>query len=178
MSLSNLISFAPRDHAPHLVDGDVTLRPHVLGDFDAFWDFARSARAADLDTPQSPTLLWFGMSSQIASWQLTGTGAWAIELNGTLAGQVALCQPPHFTDVELGWTLLDGFEGRSIAYRATVLARNWFWAETAHPSLVSYVDSHNKRSIALALRLGAHQDADAPVYKDNQLVFRHTRPAA
>ena len=176
MSLSNLISFAPRDRAPRLEAGDVVLRHHVLTDFDAFWAFAQSPRAAALDTPTSPTLLWFGLSSQIASWQLTGTGAWAIEVDGALAGQVAISQPPHFSDPELGWTLLDGFEGRGIALRATRLARDWFWTETTHPLLVSYIDATNTRSIALAKRLEAEHCADAPVYKADQVVYHHRRP--
>lgn len=175
MSLSNLITFVPRDRAPDLSAGNIALRHHRLEDFDAFWTFAQSPRAAALDTPQSPTLLWFGLSSVIASWQLTGTGAWAIEVNGTLAGQVAISQPPHFTDPELGWTLLDGFEGHGIATRAAVLARDWFWTTTDHPCLVSYIDADNVRSIALAERLGAKHDPDAPVYKDAQLVYRHRR---
>ncbi|WP_425037802.1 GNAT family N-acetyltransferase [Primorskyibacter sp. S187A] len=181
MHFASAISFQPRAEAPRLSAGEVALRGHVLADFDAFWAFFQTDRAAYVGTPKTPTHLWYGLGSEIASWQMRGIGGWAVELNGALAGQVAIMQPPHFPEVEIGWTLFDGFEGRNIGFRAARLALDWFWSTTDHPSLVSYITPENARSIALAERLGASHDPLAILPADETpaetIVYRHRRPA-
>ena len=42
------------------------------------------------------------------------------------------------------------------------------------PTLVSYIDQKNRRSIALADRMGAVLDPDAQSYDPADLVYRHT----
>lgn len=177
MSFADASTFSPRPQAPRLAAGDVVLRHHTLGDFDPFWAFYQSPQARHVDAPKSATHLWYGLASEIASWQLVGIGGWAIEEGGALAGQIAIIQPPHFPEVELGWILFDGFEGRSIAYRAAGLARDWFFEATSHPSLVSYIDRNNTRSQRLAERLGAQIDPEAARYDEVDVVYRHRRPA-
>lgn len=159
--------------APTLIGDTVRLRPHILSDMDAFWDFYQSPRAALMDTPKNKTHLWYGFASEVASWDLMGIGGWAIEVDGTLAGQVAITQPPHFHEVELGWLLFDGFEGRGIAYEAAALALTWGFQTAGLPTLVSYIDKTNTRSIALAERLGAYEDPQAERYDDADYVYRH-----
>jgi RimJ/RimL family protein N-acetyltransferase len=44
-------------------------------------------------------------------------------------------------------------------------------------SLVSYADRENAASHAVARRLGAVEDADAPRPDAEDVVFRHRRPA-
>lgn len=159
--------------APILTDGDVRLRGHVMADMEAFWRFFQSPRAMHVDGPGSRTQLWYGFASEVGSWELTGMGGWAIEADGALAGQVAVTHPPHFAEAELGWILFDGFEGRSIAYRAARLALGWAQDVLKPASLVSYIHADNARSIALAKRLGAAHDPNAAAHDPEDVVYRH-----
>ena len=162
--------------APTLRSDVVTLRPHRIEDMEAFWTFFQSDRAAYVDGPSSRTQLWYGFASEVGSWTLVGQGGWAVETpDGRLAGQVAVTQPPHFPERELGWILFDGFEGRGLAFAGASLARDWAFANDPDAPLVSYIDPENTRSIALAERLGAVQDAQAARYDPQDVVYRHRR---
>jgi len=162
--------------APTLIKGAVTLRPHLAADFEAFWTFYQSPRAAFVSKPQNRTPAWYGFRAEVASWTLYGMGAWAIDVDGTLAGQISVCQPPHFPEIEIGWILLDGYEGRSIAYDAACLALDYTWSHIQPATLVSYIDQSNARSITLAERLGAAPDPQAEKWDAVDIVYRHTRP--
>ncbi len=162
--------------APTLTDTDITLRHHVMADLDAFWAFYQSPRAEHVDAPSNKSHCWYGFSSEVGSWSLTGVGGWAIDADGVLAGQVAIIHPPHFPEMEIGWILFDGFERRNIAYRGARLALDWFWDNRPEDTLVSYIDRNNARSITLAKRLGAAADPSAEKYDDVDVVYRHRRP--
>lgn len=59
---------------------------------------------------------------------------------------------------------------------AAVALRDWAFAELGLPSLVSYFDPANVRSIAVAERLGAVRDDNAPRQDPEDVVYRHYRP--
>ncbi len=164
--------------APTLTTPRLCLRAHVLSDMDAFWSFNQSARAEYVGTPDTLTGQWYGLSSEVGSWDLMGHGGWGVTLqDGTLVGQVAITQPPHFPEREIGWILFEGHEGQGYAQEAAATALTWAWTQGWN-TLVSYIEPRNARSIALARRLGAVLDADAPRpggdgFEDT-LVYRHT----
>lgn len=180
MTFANAISFKPLAEAPRLAADGVVLCAHKLEDFDAFWSFYKTDRSKFMGAPNNTTHLWYGLGSEIASWPLRGFGAWRIEADGALAGQIAITQPPHFPEIELGWTLFDGFEGKGLAYSAAKLALNWFWSATDRQTLVSYITPENDRSIALAKRLGAEHDPAAKLpmgeTAEETVIYRHRRP--
>jgi RimJ/RimL family protein N-acetyltransferase len=167
--------------APTLTGQSVTLRHHVAADLDGFWAFFQSERAAHVDAPKTRTHMYYGFGSEVGSWSLYGMGGWAIEVDGALAGQVAVTKPPHFPETEIGWIVFDGFEGQGIAHEAARLALDYAWDQIHPPTLVSYIHPDNARSVALALRLGAFLDDDAELPTGETaaetLVFRHTRPS-
>jgi RimJ/RimL family protein N-acetyltransferase len=76
---------------------------------------------------------------------------------------------------EMGWALYDGFEGQGYATEAATAARDWAKGRLA--SLVSYTHGSNARSVAVAERLGAVHDPDAPTPTDIDpatfRVYRH-----
>ena len=163
--------------APTLFTERLCLRPHRMSDFEPFWAFYQSDRAVHVDAPKNKTHLWYGLASETGSWALAGWGGWAVEmLEGELIGQVALTQPPHFPELELGWILFDGFEGKGFACEAAKAALNYAYDVLDVATLVSYIDRRNARSIALARRLGAYEDPDAARYDEVDLVFRHPHP--
>ena len=160
--------------APTLRSDVVTLRPHRIEDMEAFWTFFQSDRAAYVDGPSSRTQLWYGFASEVGSWTLVGQGGWAVETpDGRLAGQVAVTQPPHFPERELGWILFDGFEGQGLAFEAASAARDYAFDTLNVPTLVSYIHRDNTRSRALAERLGAVADPDATSQAETGMVYRH-----
>lgn len=164
--------------APVIETARLRLRPHVMEDMDVFWAFYQSPRAEFMDCPKTKTHLFYGLSSEVGSWALMGHGGWAIETKeGRLAGQVAITQPPHFPERELGWLLFDGFEGQGIAQEAALAALFWAWDTLGADTLVSYVHKRNARSVALAQRLGAVQDDTAAVFDAADIVYRHSPDA-
>ena len=159
----------------------MVLRPHKPADFEPLWAFFQSGRAQYVAPVASKSDYWYGFGAEIASWDLYGTGSWAVDVDGAFAGQIGILQPPHFPELEIGWILFDGFEGRGVAHEGARLALDWYWANRAGETLVSYIDPGNARSIALAERLGAAHDPDAMLPEgesaEETLVYRHRRPA-
>lgn len=139
----------------------------------AFWAFYQTARAQLMDVPKNRTHLWYGFAAEVGSWDLHGMGGWAIDIDGQLAGQVALTHPPHFAEPELGYLVFDGFEGRGIAFEAVGLALNYPRTEHKPASLVSYIHRDNARSIALAKQLGATHDPAGKAWDDAAVVYRY-----
>jgi RimJ/RimL family protein N-acetyltransferase len=78
-----------------------------------------------------------------------------------------------FPEKELGWLLYEGFEGKGYATEAARAMRDWAFGPGGLASLVSYFDPENARSMAVAQRLGAVLDPDAPVQDAGDVVYRH-----
>lgn len=167
--------------APVIETPRLRLRGHVFTDMSVLWAFYQSDRAAHMDAPDNPGKFWYGFLAENKSWEENGFGALAIELqDGTFIGQITLGKPVYFPELELGWLLFDGFEGQGYAREAAEAALNWVWASLNEDTLVSYVAPDNARSAALAQKLGAVPDPDAPLPEgadpSTTQVFRYHRP--
>ncbi|WOI32971.1 GNAT family N-acetyltransferase [Tritonibacter scottomollicae] len=161
--------------APIIETDRLILRPHEAGDLDKFWNFFQSDRSKYMDAPDSRSQLWTGLMAEVGSWEVYGWGGLAIETkDGELAGQICISQPPHFPELELGWIAFEGFEGAGFAFEAASAMRDFAFEILEVPTLVSYIDQKNRRSIALADRMGAVLDPDAQSYDPADLVYRHT----
>ncbi|MDO6964108.1 GNAT family N-acetyltransferase [Rhizobium alvei] len=162
--------------APEIVTDRLRLRPYRMEDFLALVALYDTDRAAFIGGRLPPAKVWDGFMSCIGHWPLRGFGGWAVEerATGLLAGEVAIHQPPHYPEIELGWLVFDGFEGRGFAYEAAVVARRFALEAARVERLVSYIDQPNRRSIALAKRLGARRDPEALTpNQDPCFVYRH-----
>ncbi|WP_299876391.1 GNAT family N-acetyltransferase [uncultured Sulfitobacter sp.] len=166
--------------APTLTTDRLTLRPHVMADFAPLYALFGSARARFMDGPFSPKQMWYWIASEVGSWSLQGFGSWGIERrsDGAFMGQLGINKPHHFPEVEMGWVLLEDFEGQGYAAEAARAGLDWAWAN-GHDTLVSYIDRQNTRSIALATKLGAVQDPNAALpdgdTHSDTFVYRHRR---
>lgn len=165
---------APTLHTPRL-----TLRPHVLADIEPFWEFFQSDRAQYVDAPETRSQFWSEFASEVGSWDLCGHGGWAVDKrDGTFIGQVAITQPPHFPEPEIGWIFFEGAEGRGYAAEAAMVALGWAWSSLPITTLVSYIHPANARSRALAGRLGALHDPQARLPEGETpaqtMVYRHS----
>lgn len=160
----------------------LTLRPHVLADFEPLCGLFQSDRARFMGGPFSRREAWLLFAADVGAWDLQGMGGWGVETRDeTLVGQVVLAQPAHFPEPELGWMMLPEAEGKGLAFEAASAALAWARAELRPGSLVSYIHVDNTRSIALARRLGATEDAGA-VFADGDsaedtVIYRHALDA-
>ncbi|MEI6099669.1 MAG: GNAT family N-acetyltransferase, partial [Alphaproteobacteria bacterium] len=74
--------------------------------------------------------------------------------------------------------LFDGQEGYGFATEAAAALRDWARRTLRHLQLVSYIDSANSRSIAVAKRMGAVVDSVTSEPSASELVFVHRRVIA
>lgn len=164
---------------PVLQTERLTLRGPQRGDFASYAAFWASPRSVHEGGPRDARAAWEDFAAGFGLWAIEGIGTWSVEesATGAFAGIVGLYYPAHFPEVEIGWAVLDGFEGRGIAQEAARAALGWTWAHTELASLVSYIDPRNHRSIRLAERLGAHRDPEARTYDEGDVVMRIGRPA-
>ena len=166
---------------PTLRTERLVLRAHRLDDFDLYAaTFAEPRSGYMVDVP-SRRNAWYSFAADVAGWLLHGYGCWGVDRHdGTHVGQVGLGRPDHYPEPEIGWMLHAGHEGQGYATEAARAALRWA-RERGLPSLVSYVTPSNRRSVAVAERLGARLDPGAPLPEgedhDETAVYRHWGPA-
>jgi RimJ/RimL family protein N-acetyltransferase len=160
---------------PTLTTERLVLRPPVFADFAPYAELMASPRSIHMGGPYGTFAAWGLFCHDTACWQLFGHGALMLELRSTgeCVGQVGINHGPLFPEKELGWLLYPGHEGRGYAIEAARALRDWAFAIRGVPTLVSYVDPANSRSIAVAERLGATLDNEAPRQDPEDLVYRH-----
>ncbi len=167
---------------PVLETERLILRAPTAEDFDAYAETLTSDRARYIDGPFSRNEAWRDFSCDAGSWVLRGFGPWAIEVkaNGKFAGIVLLHRPDSYPERELGWVLQAGAEGKGYATEAAAAARDHAFGALGWPTLVSYIDPANDRSIALALRLGGVLDESAkqPREPGRCVIYRYPAPEA
>ena len=99
---------------------------------------------------------WENMALILGHWSLLGYGIWAIERLGTgeLVGRAGLLNLPGWPDVEVCWALSPKFWGNGYATEAAKASINWAFREAGIHRLISLIHPENRRSEAVALRLG------------------------
>lgn len=165
--------------APVLYTERLTLRPHVMADFEPLRAVFESDRARFMGGPFSRREAWMMFAADVGSWHLQGIGGWGVETkDGAFIGQVAVAQPAHFPEPEIGWMFVPEAEGKGYAFEAAETALDWARSDLCPETLVSYIHIDNARSIALARRLGAVQDTQAVMADgdtpEDTVVYRHS----
>lgn len=164
-------------NAPTLCTHRLLLREYTAEDFDSFAALYASPRSKFADGPVSRATAWTWFAAGAGRWSLVGYGAWAVDRksDGACVGVVSLNHPVQKNqERELGWLLWEQFEGFGYAVEAAAEAKRFAFNELHWPTLVSYIDKDNDKSIRLAERLGATLDQEATVLTDEKtLVFRH-----
>lgn len=165
----------PMTPAPTIETERLILRMPKLEDWPSFETVMTSDRAKYMGGPYPGPVAWGWFCHGIALWHLFGAGNLSIisRESGHCLGQVEINQGPRFPEPELGWQLTKTAEGKGIAFEAATALRGWAFRDGKLPTLVSYIDPENTRSIRLAQRLGATRDDTAPKQDPDDLVYRH-----
>jgi RimJ/RimL family protein N-acetyltransferase len=147
----------------------LTLRAPQIADFPIYARFMT-------DGPDTGEAAWLDFCQLVASWPLRGFGPWTMDLkaSGESVGAIVLNHEFGDDEVEIGWTVTRAAEGRGYATEGARAAREYILGQMGVPTLVSYIDPDNPRSIAIALRLGTARDAKAEARLGNGChVYRH-----
>ena len=163
------------DHAPVVTSNELILRGYLESDFARFAEFGASERSCYVGGPIGRADSWRSFMAAIGHWTLRGYGMWIVEHRetGEVAGRVGMILNDGWHEPELGWHIYDGFEGKSIAYRACLMAREYSAKHFGLDRVMSYIDPQNQRSMRLATRLGAVFEKDVEVRGTPAQMWRH-----
>ncbi len=158
---------------PTIATTRLRLRAPRIADFEAYAAITTSSRGSLIGGPFTREEAWLDFSQLVAGWILRGFGLWSVEtLAGeTLVGFVMLNHEFGDDEPELGYLLVTEAEGKGYASEAAQAARHFAFGILKWPSVVSYIDPGNARSIALVERMGATLDTAAS--DADLLVYRH-----
>ncbi|NNF23889.1 MAG: GNAT family N-acetyltransferase [Rhodobacteraceae bacterium] len=163
-----------------LITPRLRLRRPAAQDVEAAVGFFMSPRATQVGGPHSLGRAWRSFAAEVGHWDILGFGMWAVttHTDDTALGLVGPWCPPDWPETEIGWLMFEGSEGHGYAYEAARAALSHAFGTLGWTTAVSYIDEGNDRSLALAKRLGARLDPNAPQPKPDEpcLVFRHPAP--
>jgi RimJ/RimL family protein N-acetyltransferase len=153
----------------------LVLRGYREADFEAFATFAASERSCFVGGPQTRFESWRAFMAAIGHWVLRGHGMWVAEHreSGAMAGRIGVIFNDGWLEPELAWHIYDGFEGRGLAHEGALAAREHAARHWQMPSLMSYIDPANTRSVRLAQRLGCHYERDIELLGTPCQIWRH-----
>ena len=165
---------------PVLTTERLILREPRAADFDSAAAFAGSDRASFVGGPQSRFEAWRGFTSGIGHWMLKGFGFWTVEewATGAVVGRIGLIEHEGWSEIELGWHVYDGFEGKGYAHEAAMAARDHAYRVMGLPPIISHIHPDNLRSRRLAERMGATVEREAELLGHPCLIYRHPKEAA
>ena len=172
-------------HIPTLETERLILRGPRIEDVPHWCAFMASGRAEFVGGPGlEEGKAWRAFAHVAGMWMLRGYGSFVFALQDSPDQPLGLTGPWHpidWPEREIGWTVWSAeAEGKGLAFEAAQAARRFAYDTLGWPTAVSYIDSRNARSIALARRMGCTLDSDAtaPAADEGEtvLVYRHPAP--
>lgn len=131
-----------------------------------FCEFMASDRARFVGGTTEPGRAWRAFGTILGHWVMRGFGLFTVVRadTDTAIGMAGPWFPDTWPEHEIGWSIWDGsLEGRGYAAEAAEAARDFAFTHLGWKTAVSYIDLDNRRSVALAERLGAERDEGAAV---------------
>lgn len=163
-----------------LATARLDLRMFREDDLDAYADMCADAevmRFIGAGGPVGADAAWRQMALFLGEWTLHGYGMWAVEErpSGRLIGRVGFLNPFGWPACEIGWLLARDAWGKGFAFEAASVALAHGRANLGIRELISLIRPDNKRSIALAERLGATLDCKIDFMGGATLQYVHPR---
>ena len=140
---------------PTLHTERLTLRAMTMHDWPPYRAFYASIATRYTGGPYNEKQAWALFSGDMGHWALKDFG-WFILDDGT--GAVGACgvhHPPHQAELEIGWNTFPAAQGKGYATEAAQKVLEWCRCELKPTRVVSYIDSGNMASKAVAGKLGA-----------------------
>ena len=166
--------------APTLTTDRLILRPLKADDFPVLADFYASDRARFVGGPQDADRTWRTLATEIGHWTLRGYGRFGLEVRetGAFAGVVGPWNPHGWPAPELGWDLMNGFEGHGYASEAALATRDWVYDTLGWTTAISLIADGNVGSEGVARRLGCTRERDYTHDMFGKMaIWRHPEPA-
>ncbi len=164
--------------APVLKSARITLLPLAMEHFPAFAAMHRDPQVAQYlgAEPKSEADMGDEFAAFAGMWPLHGFGPWIVSDNetGGVLGWVGFIQPVDWPEPELGCVLAQHAWGRGVASEAARVAGAYAFDER----VVGYINPANRRSRALAERLGAREEGRLTLRGTERVVYVFTREAA
>ncbi|MEM8711099.1 MAG: GNAT family N-acetyltransferase [Planctomycetota bacterium] len=153
------------------------LRHWQESDFDHYADYyAEAATSQYVGGPCDRVHAWRRFASEIGHWTLRGYGFYLVEEkeSGQFVGSVGLWFPEGWPEIELGYWLHPGAQGRGYATEAGLRVRQHAYEDLGLTTLISTIHPDNVASKKVAERLGARFEAaiDLAQFGPHE-VFRH-----
>jgi RimJ/RimL family protein N-acetyltransferase len=162
---------------PRLETERLVLRAPELGDWDRLEPIWRSDRGKHIGGPYDEEDAFFGFANSVAGWLLRGVGYWTVtrKADGAVLGLVGLGFETTDPELEFGWLMTEAAEGQGYATEAGIAVRGYAFDRLGLATLISIIARENDRSIVLAKRLGATEDAGVvpEAYRDTYTAYRH-----
>lgn len=165
---------------PTLTTDRLTLRAPTDADFPAFAEFYTSDRAMHVGGPATAEQSWRMLATELGHWSLRGYGRWAVEetATGELAGIIGPWYPLGWPEPEIGWDLMNGFEGKGYATEAAKASLEYAYNSLGWKTAISLVSPPNDGSRKVARRMGASKEGMFTHERHGVLeVWRHLSPS-
>ena len=170
---------------PTLETERLILRAPLPQDWEVCRDFFNSERSHHIrdGVKMDRLAVWRAFCHVIGTWVARGYGPFifCLKEDNLALGMAGPWQPDGWPGPELAWAVwAPSAEGKGYAFEAVKRAREHAFETYGWETAVSYIDTGNTRSIALAERLGAVpvEGVEAPFGDEPCLVYRHPKPEA
>lgn len=148
---------------PTLRTPRLLLRPPLAEDFDAWAAMAADpVSMATLGGVQPRAVAWRAFVQMAGSWAIYGFGMFSVyeRSTGLWIGRVGPWRPDGWPGNEIGWGLQSCAHGRGYATEAAQAAIDWSVSALGWESFIHCINRANRRSIAVADRLGSRRLGD------------------
>lgn len=136
------------------------LRPPEESDLDAWAGLWADPEAAKfIGGAQSRGRAWLNLAAEAGSWRLRGYGVFSVieKASGRWIGRTGPHWPEGYPALEVGWSFLRTAWGKGFATEAARAAIGAVFRDLDCAEVIHLIDPRNRRSIALAERLGARR---------------------
>lgn len=164
---------------PTLQTQRLTLRAPSPDDFDTFAEFFMSERAKFVGGPATREQSWRMLATELGHWPLRGYGRWAATetATGAFVGIIGPWNPDGWPEPEIGWDLMNGYEGKGYATEAAQASLDYAYTTLGWNTAISLVAPPNDGSRKVAQRLGARLDGHFDHERHGTLeIWRHLPP--
>ncbi|KPN64418.1 Protein N-acetyltransferase, RimJ/RimL family [Aliiroseovarius crassostreae] len=167
--------------APILITERLTLRPPQEADFEAFAAFCASERSKWVGGPSDrdkARTIFNGYLADLASGHPSYLHI-VLSETGVVIGRAGIRRADQPPEPEIAYSLYaDQHEGHGYATEAATAVRDWAYDTLGLHTVVSYIEPENAASQAVASRIGARPDTNAPRWDKhpNLIIYRHRAP--